>query len=128
MANYDITFMRRSDGTKEVCSIEAASFEDAVAWAVASVYTGEAIASVSLTAEGQEAILAAEARRGHILYDATFGHVCSCTERTAYDPLGNPERPIYENTVQVDRNLAPTESGSYYYVCSRCGAGEWSGC
>jgi hypothetical protein len=86
--------------------------------------------------------------RSRITYDSEFGHVCTCTEIVAhgeceghpagpFDPMGetvfcdgscNPVHASYERTVTVDRSLEPTEGGSYYYVCSRCGAGGWSGC
>ena len=73
--------------------------------------------------------------RGQITYDDYFGHVCTCAERversnvqgfgdeTAY----TMERPVYDPTVHVAREIEPTESGSYWYVCERCGAGAWSG-
>lgn len=63
-----------------------------------------------------------------VIYDDQFGHVCTCTEAVTYDADGYPEQASYLPTVKVDRDTAPTESGSWYYVCSRCGAGAWSGC
>lgn len=86
--------------------------------------------------------------RGSVTYDDQYGHVCSCTRTTEYGeceghpagpntPMGetfycdgscNPTHDSYEPTVAVDRSEVPTEGGSYYYVCSRCGAGGWSGC
>ncbi|MCR4339130.1 MAG: hypothetical protein NUW01_04490 [Gemmatimonadaceae bacterium] len=72
--------------------------------------------------------------RGEITYDDYFGHVCTCTGRvergnivgldgeTAY----TMERTVYEQTVGAVRDSA-TETGSYWYTCSRCGAGGWSG-
>jgi hypothetical protein len=38
------------------------------------------------------------------------------------DELGEGPRKVRAN-----RNVEPTESGSYYYSCSVCGAGGWSG-
>ena len=64
-------------------------------------------------------------RYGKIEYDSRFGHVCTCTETEGPDPL---DAPTYDPTVGVDRSQEPTEGGSYFYVCSRCGAGAWSGC
>lgn len=61
-----------------------------------------------------------------ITYDAKYGHACTCTmavQNVAYAP-----HKWYENTVKVDRSVEPTEGGSYWLVCSRCGAGGWSGC
>lgn len=85
--------------------------------------------------------------RGRIFYDDQFGHVCKCTEIIEYgeceghpagpfDPMGetaycngtcNPTHASYRPTVAADPETA-TESGSYWYSCSRCGAGAWSGC
>jgi hypothetical protein len=67
-------------------------------------------------------------QRGTVTYDDHFGHVCTCTEGVEYDADGYPSRATYLPTVKADRNIAPTESGSYFYVCERCGAGAWSGC
>ena len=67
-------------------------------------------------------------RSGEITYDSQYGHVCTCTEATENDALGEPLYHSYLPSVTVDRSTRPTESGSYYYVCSRCGAGGWSGC
>lgn len=64
---------------------------------------------------------------GEIRYDDQFGHVCTCTEAVDYDSEGYPEHASYLPTVAADRRIEPTESGSWYYVCSRCGAGSWSG-
>jgi hypothetical protein len=85
--------------------------------------------------------------RGEITYDSEFGHVCTCTVELSgeceghpagpYDRMGetvycdgscSPTHATYEPTVHVDRSIEPTEGGSYYYVCGRCGAGGWSGC
>lgn len=86
--------------------------------------------------------------RGAITYDSEFGHVCTCTESVQYgeceghpagpnDAMGetvycdgtcNPVHAAYEPTVHADRSIEPTNGGSYYYSCSRCGAGGWSGC
>jgi len=64
-----------------------------------------------------------------IIYDSELGHVCGCSEREPHrDADGNPIYPDYDRTVSVDRSVEPTESGSWYYRCSRCGAGAWSGC
>ena len=61
--------------------------------------------------------------RGQITYDSEYGHVCTCSrQRHKY---GKPDS--YRQTVKVDRNIEPTESGSCWYVCKRCGAGAWSG-
>ncbi len=68
------------------------------------------------------------AKRGEITYDDHFGHVCTCTEATEYDDEGYPLQPSYLPTVNPARDIEPTESGSYWYTCSRCGAGGWSGC
>ncbi len=64
--------------------------------------------------------------RGDITYDDEFGHVCTCTQAVTYDAEGYPERASYLPTVSSDR-ASGTESGSYWYSCSRCGAGGWSG-
>lgn len=66
--------------------------------------------------------------RGEITYDDQHGHVCTCTERVHRDSDGMPSYATYRPTVAVDRSIEPTESGSWFYVCSRCGAGRWSGC
>ena len=65
--------------------------------------------------------------RGSITYDDQYGHVCTCTEAVAYDAEGYPEHASYLPTVAADHGVTPTESGSWYYVCKRCGAGAWSG-
>ena len=65
-------------------------------------------------------------KRGTITYDDQFGHVCTCTEAVTYDDEGYPERASYLPTVEADRESG-TETGSYWYTCSRCGAGAWSG-
>lgn len=66
-------------------------------------------------------------KRGDITYDDQFGIVCTCTEAVTYDDEGYPERASYLPTVKADRSIAPTESGSWFYVCDRCGSGAWSG-
>lgn len=67
-------------------------------------------------------------KRGTITYDDQHGHVCTCTEAVTYDDEGYPEHASYLPTVAVVRDAeSPTESGSYWYQCSRCGAGGWSG-
>lgn len=69
--------------------------------------------------------------RGHITYDSEYGHVCTCSETLhPYYESGlrtNYFQSAYDNTVRVARDVEPTESGSYWYVCERCGAGGWSG-
>lgn len=64
--------------------------------------------------------------RGEVIYADGYGHVCTCTEAVTYDENGYPEHADYLPTVTPDRETA-TESGSYFYSCSRCGAGTWSG-
>lgn len=85
-------------------------------------------------------------KRGKIIYTDEYGHVCTCTETNEYGECeGHPSGPwdrmgetvfcdgscqhyeTYLPTVTADRATA-TESGSYWYSCSRCGAGTWSGC
>lgn len=61
--------------------------------------------------------------RGTITYDDYFGHVCTCADVTPDDS----EYPVYERTVDVVRSVEPTETGSWFYACSRCGASGWSG-
>ena len=88
-----------------------------------------------------------KARRGHITYDDVYGHVCTCTETLEYedceghpagefDPMGvstycdgtcTAPFAVYEPTVEVNRTVEPTQSGSYLYTCTRCGANGWSG-
>lgn len=70
---------------------------------------------------------AARRQAGRITYDDQAGHVCTCTEEVQRDADGNPDHATYEPTVRVARDIEPTESGSWYYSCSRCGAGAWSG-
>lgn len=72
--------------------------------------------------------------RGKLTYDSYFGHVCTCTARETKltfagfeGEQGEHDWTTYEPTVGVDRSIPPTDSGSWYYVCSRCGAGGWSG-
>lgn len=60
---------------------------------------------------------------GQITYDHYFGHVCTCAETTP--PLS--EAATYDNTVKVAREIEPSESGTYWYYCERCGSGGWSG-
>lgn len=63
-------------------------------------------------------------KHGQIIYDEQCGgHVCTCT-RTVPENFG---WPVYKKTVKVDRSIEPTESGSWWYHCTRCGAGAWSG-
>ena len=63
---------------------------------------------------------------GKVIYDDQHGHVCLCTEHVYYDEDGLPVYADYQPTVTCDRSSG-TESGSFYYSCSRCGAGAWSG-
>ena len=63
--------------------------------------------------------------RGTITYVEEYGHVCTCT--AFVDDVAYAPHTTYQNTVSADRSIEPTESGSYWYVCSRCGAGGWSG-
>ena len=60
--------------------------------------------------------------RGSITYDPDFGHVCTCTRATEYDDHGEPVAPSYLPTVEVDRDVEPTQGGSWFYRCTRCGA------
>lgn len=63
-------------------------------------------------------------KRGSITYDSEYGHVCTCTQRVVGHTTMHYE---YKNTVIVDPSVEPTESGSWWYVCEACGAGQWSG-
>jgi hypothetical protein len=64
---------------------------------------------------------------GEIQYDDQYGHVCTCT--AFVDDVAYAPHTTYQPTVSVVRDEeSPTESGSYWYQCSRCGAGGWSGC
>lgn len=67
------------------------------------------------------------ATRGKVTYDSDYGHVCTCTQ-SVFSGFDGGGYVRYEPTVAVDRAVEPTESGAYWYVCSRCGAGAWSGC
>jgi hypothetical protein len=62
-------------------------------------------------------------KHGQIIYDERYGHVCTCTQKIVSDSHG----ATYKPTVKVDRSIEPTESGSWWYHCTRCGAGGWSG-
>lgn len=71
--------------------------------------------------------------RGQITYDNYFGHVCSCTAKQTTVSFagfegeqGAHDWTTYENTVECDRSSG-TESGSFAYYCTRCGATAWSG-
>ena len=66
-------------------------------------------------------------RRGTLTYSDEHGNVCSCTEAVTYDDDGYPEHASYLPTVKRVRSVEPTETGSYYYACERCGASGWSG-
>lgn len=67
------------------------------------------------------------AKRGTITYSDQFGIVCTCTEATEYDDEGYPSHASYLPTVTADHDTPPTDSGSWFYVCERCGACGWSG-
>ena len=71
--------------------------------------------------------------RGRITYDNYFGHVCTCTAQATKVGFagfegehGEHDWTTYENTVECDRSSG-TESGSFAYHCTRCGASAWSG-
>lgn len=71
--------------------------------------------------------------RGHITYDNYFGHVCTCTAKQTKlgfagfeGERGEHDWTTYERTVECDRSSG-TESGSFAYHCTRCGATAWSG-
>lgn len=70
-------------------------------------------------------------KHGEIIYDDQYGHVCTCTQKlmnqVGFEGETAYTYPTYKPTVKVDRNIEPTESGSYWYHCTRCGAGAWSG-
>jgi len=68
-------------------------------------------------------------KTGQITYDDDFagGHVCTCSRRLVRDKEGEGDYYTYENTVVADRSVEPTQSGSWWYYCTRCGAGAWSG-
>lgn len=63
--------------------------------------------------------------RGEITYDEQAGgHVCTCTRHVVGQTT---KHYAYKPTVAIDPDVEPTESGSWWYVCSRCGAAAWSG-
>jgi hypothetical protein len=66
---------------------------------------------------------------GKITYDSEYGHVCSCSEEL-HSASGEDGEGYYTyaRTVNVCRDIEPTESGSWLYACSDCGATAWSGC
>ena len=66
-------------------------------------------------------------KRGSITHDDQYGHVCTCSRTIERDADGEAVHDRYSQTVSVARYIRPTESGSWWYVCSRCGAGGWSG-
>lgn len=68
-----------------------------------------------------------DVKRGQITYDDQCGHVCTCTLMLSTPLAYEAQRPLYSPTVRVAPDVEPTESGSYWYVCMRCGAGGWSG-
>lgn len=66
-------------------------------------------------------------KRGKLTYSDEYGHVCTCTEKIERDADGFPSHVGYLPTVRVVREVEPTETGSWYYRCERCGASGWSG-
>lgn len=79
-----------------------------------SVARGEARVRV-IVLERKLAIAEDEARgKGRLVFDDEHTHACS----------------LHGATIRCDRSIEPTESGSWWYSCSRvrCGAGGWSGC
>lgn len=63
-----------------------------------------------------------------ITYDSEHGHVCTCSELEPFrDETGEAIAPNYRHTVEPDRTVEPTDSGSWLYVCKACGASAWSG-
>lgn len=74
--------------------------------------------------------MSARTRERHaVVYDSEHGHVCTCSELEPYrDDSGEAIAPNYRHTVEVDRSTEPTETGSWLYFCTRCGASAWSGC
>jgi hypothetical protein len=52
-----------------------------------------------------------EGERAELTYDDDLGHICT----------------LHGPTMVADPLTAPTESGSWYYRCSTCGVGGWSG-
>lgn len=70
----------------------------------------------------------AKQKRGEVIYDDYSGaHVCRCTEHVYYDEDGDPIHAEYDMSAVVCDRSSGTESGSFYYHCTRCGAGAWSG-
>ena len=66
--------------------------------------------------------------RGEITYDSDYnGHICTCTRKLVRDEEEEDDYYSYKPTVKEAREIEPTESGSWWYVCSSCGAGAWSG-
>ena len=66
--------------------------------------------------------------RGSITYDNYFGHVCTCTAKETKlnyagfeGERGAHDWTTYENTVECDQSSG-TESGTFTYRCTRCGA------
>ncbi len=77
---------------------------------------------------------AAPSKGHYVTYDAYFGHVCTCTAKATTLSFagfegdhGSHDWTTYEPSVECDRSSG-TETGSFYYRCTRCGAGAWSGC
>lgn len=67
-------------------------------------------------------------KHGRLVNDSQAGLVCTCTAAAVDDDSATPASFLYVPTVAVDRDTAPTASGSWLYVCSKCGATAWSGC
>lgn len=69
--------------------------------------------------------------RGSLTVDEYGALVCTCSEERHLAPDAPPSSPpdyiSYRRTVGVVRSVEPTESGSYFYRCDRCGASGWSG-
>jgi hypothetical protein len=65
-------------------------------------------------------------QRGTVIYDSEYGNVCTCTREDVGSADGGYVHTFYSPTVSPDRGSG-TETGSYWYTCSRCGAGAWSG-
>ena len=68
-----------------------------------------------------------------ITYDVDYGHVCLCAASVVDihdEKTGEVVESVmtYEFTVEADPDTEPTQSGSWFYICKRCGANGWSGC
>jgi hypothetical protein len=63
----------------------------------------------------------------HLTYSEEHGGlVCTCAAVECADGDGY-SHVEYVPTVRCVREVEPTESGSWFYRCSRCGACAWSG-